>query len=250
MRLSYGLWVLCVGGLVAAIPVASHAAAARKLGGSGFSGTLSTDPATRAQQLICDPDDPTRGATSTAYDPALVRLVNLGAGPGYIVGGAVQLTRFDPELGTFSEPFFQNLFGPGGFFFQDSADPNVFETGLVRVIYEKFGTTGQITPTGTILDDKPGVTGENSVDTHALYFEPLYDPFTGGVVDNTFAQYTVFAGPNDFMEGVDDEGNTFRLGPDQLTGVVVGLPEPAAGVTLLIAVGLALGGRSRRTRSA
>lgn len=247
MRLCRWFNVFCVGTVVAVLPVVSHGAAAKKLGLSGYSGTLSTDPISRQQQLICDPEEPIRGATSTSYDPTLVRLVNLGAGPGYTVGGAIQLVQYDPETQTLSDPFFMNLFGPGGYFSLDG-NFNLIETGLVRVIYEQIGPAGQITPTGTILDEKPGVT-VNGVDTHVLYFDPLYNFDTGLPVDNTLAQYTVFAGPNDYMEGLDDNGEVFRLGPDQLVGVTVGLPEPA-GAALLFAGLIALGGRFRRTKSA
>jgi hypothetical protein len=247
MRIRNWLRFLCAGCAVAAVtlvaPVVSYAAAAQKLGLSGYSGTLSTDPITRQQQLICDPEEPIRGATSTAYNPSLVRLVNLGAGPGYTVGGAIQLIQFSPQTETFSDPFFMNLFGPGGYFSLDGRF-NLFETGLVRVIYEQIGPTGQIAPTGTILDEKPGVTVDG-VDTHALFFEAVIDFETGLPVDNTFAQYSVFAGPNDYMEALDDDGQVFRLGPDQLVGVTVGLPEPA-GAALLFAGLIAVGGRFRR----
>ena len=52
-------------------------------GGSGYSGTLSTNAATRQQQLICDPNEPHQGSTSVSYDPTLVTLAGFQAGPGY-----------------------------------------------------------------------------------------------------------------------------------------------------------------------
>src|SRR2546423_14087625 len=43
-------------------------ALARAAGGSGYSGTLSTNTAIRQQQLICDPAEPAAGSTSVQYE--------------------------------------------------------------------------------------------------------------------------------------------------------------------------------------
>src|SRR5690349_21521596 len=52
-------------------------------GGSGYSGTLSTNPTIRQQQLICDPAEPARGSTSVLYDASKVSLIGYQYGPGY-----------------------------------------------------------------------------------------------------------------------------------------------------------------------
>ena len=52
-------------------------------GGSGLSGTLSTNPTIRQQQLICDPDPPDVGSTSVMYNPAMSLLAGITDGPGY-----------------------------------------------------------------------------------------------------------------------------------------------------------------------
>jgi hypothetical protein len=222
------LWPLFVAaGMVCLWPSAGRAATAVKLGGSGYSGTLSSNPITRQQQLLYDPTNPFAGSMSTVYDPGVVTLTGISAiqgyvitgafvevsngegrsllsfqdfigtehfgvetgyvqvffgqpsptaGPGgsvpdgppegytmqghagvegqnthqhglrprarpprrpgrravgYVVGGAVRLVRLDPLTGApAGVPFFQNLFGPGGFFTQ-AVDPALRETGLV-----------------------------------------------------------------------------------------------------------------------
>jgi len=58
-------------------------ALASAAGGSGFSGTLSTNPTIRQQQLICDPIEPKQGSTSVRYDASMVSLIGLTGGPGY-----------------------------------------------------------------------------------------------------------------------------------------------------------------------
>src|SRR6185503_139723 len=52
-------------------------------GGSGLSGTLSTNPTIRQQQLICDPDEPQAGSTSVAYQASQVTVRGAQPGPGY-----------------------------------------------------------------------------------------------------------------------------------------------------------------------
>lgn len=237
MRLSLPLRALGVAGCLVLLPSVSEGAIARQQGLSGYSGTLSSVSSILQQQLICDPEAPLRGATSTSYDPSLVTLVGLQAGPGYAVGGAVELIDIGSET-----IFFQNLFGPGGYF--DTPAPNAVETGLARVIYEQIGEPGQINPVGQLLAENKGVTGIDGIDTHAFLFEAV--PGVGLPLLN-LAQYEIFAGPNDYMDLLDDNGEVVRLGPGDISPVVVGVPEPA-GLGLLGAAGLVLGARIRRRR--
>src|SRR5689334_5300757 len=68
---------------VAMPPSAARGAIAKMNGGSGLSGTLSSNPTIRQQQLICDPDPPDVGSTSVLYNPAVSLLAGVGNGPGY-----------------------------------------------------------------------------------------------------------------------------------------------------------------------
>src|SRR5215217_565212 len=69
--------------LAAWVPAAAARGALAQLnGGSGYSGSLSSNATIRQQQLICDPA-PGTGTTSVAYNPALVSLTGFIYGPGY-----------------------------------------------------------------------------------------------------------------------------------------------------------------------
>src|SRR5438128_3974701 len=59
-------------------------ALAKAAGGSGYSGTLSTNSVIRQQQLICDPAEPLEGSTSVQYEADKVTLRGMVYGPGYI----------------------------------------------------------------------------------------------------------------------------------------------------------------------
>ena len=212
--------VLAVG-LLGAFVDSSSGALARAAGGSGYSGQLSSNRAIRKQQLACDPDDPISGSTSTRYDPSVVTLSNLFFGPGYTGRGVVEVdigdgVRVLQDIGSFLDT------------------PRGSETGYAQVFYSRRGQEvpggnpapaggagGQIpVPAGYFVNDTDGVEG---VDTHGFEFTYLDVP------DTTVAEYTIFAaeqgerGGNaeDFLVGRNDDGTTFRLGPDDLSSAVV-----------------------------
>jgi len=66
---------------------------ALKNGGSGYSGTLSSNPTVRQQQLICDPIEPRAGSTSVMFDPKLVRLIGFQEGPGEVSSAKCSVSR-------------------------------------------------------------------------------------------------------------------------------------------------------------
>src|SRR5687768_453094 len=68
-------------------------ALASATGGSGYSGTLSSNLSIRKQQLICDPAEPVQGSTSVLYDASKVTLTGLVPGPGYNNLGFVGLVE-------------------------------------------------------------------------------------------------------------------------------------------------------------
>jgi hypothetical protein len=190
----------------------SSAALAKAAGGSGYSGQLSSNKAIRKQQLACDPDDPINGSTSTLYNPAIVTLSGLIGGPGYTGSGVVEVD-----------------IGDGVRVLQDInsflSEPQGSETGYAQVSFRKLtqGPGGQLpVPKGFFVNDTDGVKG---VDTHGFEFS-----FLDGVSDDAVAEYTIFAArqgerssgnPEDFLMGQNDDGTTFRLGPDDLTRAVV-----------------------------
>src|SRR4051794_11632336 len=78
------LWLCLAGGAaLCAASAPARASLAKLTGGSGNSGTLSSNAAVRKQQLIADPPDPTMGSQSVSYDPAVVTLLDFRYGPGY-----------------------------------------------------------------------------------------------------------------------------------------------------------------------
>jgi Ca2+-binding RTX toxin-like protein len=204
-------------------------------GGSGYSGTLSTNPATRQQQLICDPNEPAAGSTSVSYDASLVTINHAESGPGYTLTGVfvevVPVVIEGPPAGPELVPLAE---------FQQSR-PFMTETGYIQVKYQLTGEAGQLPPAGDV-NDEAGVDG---VDTHALFFDPIGGPilllrdgdatFAPDVVaqqEGPVYTYTVFAahagehGNNeeDFLLTTDG----VRIGPDQLSPAVV-TTEPVAG---------------------
>jgi hypothetical protein len=199
--------IIVAAGVIGICADSSSAALARRAGGSGYSGQLSSNRAIRKQQLTCDPEDPLSGSTSTLYNPAVVTLSDLFFGPGYTGSGVVEVD-----------------IGDGVHLLQDIKSfvvaPRGAETGYAQVFYSQGQVptpTGQIAPPrGYFINDTDGVAG---VDTHAFEFTYL------DVADTTFAEYTIFAanlgerrGGNseDFLVGRDDQG-TFRLGPADLS---------------------------------
>src|SRR5687767_12710552 len=83
--------IIVAAGVIGLCAESSSAALARRAGGSGYSGQLSSNRAIRKQQLTCDPDDPIGGSTSTLYNPAVVTLSNLLFGPGYSGSGVIEV---------------------------------------------------------------------------------------------------------------------------------------------------------------
>lgn len=193
-------------------------AAARAKGLSGYSGTLSSNPSIRQQQLICDPVEPLQGSSSATYDASMVTLVDYRGGPGYTVNGVVEVDRGGGQ-GTILQPFD----GPQGFF---SVGPAGTETGFVQVTYTLVGEAGQLPiQPGFDLVDVGGVT--NGMDTHELTFELLPN------APMTAPDYTVFAAPagshsgnaGDFL--VMNDANQTRLESGQLAPAMVESNSPS-----------------------
>jgi hypothetical protein len=240
MLTSRALRALVVPAVCALFPASAHAALSKAAGGSGYSGTLSKNPAVRQQQLICDPPEPIRGSTSVLYEADKVSISDFAYGPGY---GPLNNLGATIEVRVGDDTRMQDLFS----FFQSPAGE---ETGYLQVSYALDGGAGQILPDGDILDEDPGPgrPGEG-VDTHQFLFDELPRlgaPMPQGVFPTVVATYVIYADAGlrpsgnrrDFLVGRDDAGAEFELGPDQLQRAVVTAPEPSA-VALLGVAGLA-----------
>ena len=190
-------------------------ALAAAAGGSGYSGTLSTNTAIRKQQLACDPNEPMSGSTSVQYNPQLVTLSEAHVGPGYRITRAVaEVQSLDGQQRTL-QPLTPVGGGTGrNFTFQ----PVGRETGFVQIEYAldtANGQPGQIQPRYTLVDQR----GVDGVDTHELIFT-LHDeqlaPQTA---------YRIFAAPANSRSGnpedflVTPEG--VRIGPGGLSPATV-----------------------------
>ncbi|QOV92169.1 PKD domain-containing protein [Humisphaera borealis] len=208
-------------------------ALAKTAGGSGYSGTLSTNTAIKKQQLISDPDEPIAGSTSVQYNPALVHLSGAIPGPGYnnsyfkaVVEVSVKTKccghdddddrrrnsrhRHNDSCYTYKkmlQPLTSFLTTPWG-----------TETGYAQVSYKLTGTAGQIAPpSGYNIQDEGGVSG---VDTHAFFFDvkttvpanAVMDYQIFAAVQNTFSNNT-----QDFLQTADGT----ILGPNDLTPAFV-----------------------------
>jgi hypothetical protein len=226
---------------------ASEAALAKKLGGSGFSGTLSSNKAIRKQQLIADPDEPDSGSESLQYNPSIVTVSGLTFGPGYTGQAFV-------EVDNDGSPTLQDLTS----FLASPLGP---ETGYIQLHFNTPVITapqihGQIpVANGYKTVDQGGPAG---VDTHAFLFNYL-----STVPDSAVAVYTIYAdvgGRNsgnrsDFLAGHDSSGN-YILGPSDIAPITVrgslnSVPVPQAvwvgGLTL---AGLFVATKLRRPAAA
>lgn len=233
----------------------SDCALAKAAGGSGNSGTLSSNKAIRKQQLICDPDYPTNGSTSVVYDPSIVSFAGLSFGPGYAgfaqieVGGdgnfLIDLANFVPG---------QNI--ETGYIQVSFYDPQlVASAAAVAPLVDIGSAHGQIAPpAGYVTVDNDGPA---AVDTHALLFNYLPN-----VPDSTVAEYTVYSDDGsrgsspDYFAGFDDDLNYFRVEYDQIASATVrgslnAVPLPPAvllgGLTMLGSYGVS---RLRRRQTA
>jgi hypothetical protein len=183
-------------------------ALSKSAGGSGYSGTLSTNTATRQQQLICDPDEPAAGSTSVLYDAQKVTLAGLIPGPGYDNFGFVGLVEVRLANGTtVLQPYsaFRNA-------------PLGRETGYAQVVYKLEGTAGQLAPpAGYTVVEEAGVSG---VDTHAFFFA-----LRPGVPDLEEVRYQVYAERRDAHSNNREDGLTTTtgqlIGPDELSPAFV-----------------------------
>ena len=192
-------------------------ALARAAGGSGYSGTLSTNPAIRQQQLICDPDEPGAGSTSVDYDARLVSLIGFVPGPGYEFKWAGSVEVADPLGRTSLQDLTEFLQRPAG-----------RETGYVQFRFVLSGQPGQITPFGEpgwrVSDDR----GPSGVDTHALQFRLLSE-----FREDVDYAYRIYAAEADTRSGNPadsltlNDGSGRRLLPKDLAPVRLGtLPHP------------------------
>jgi hypothetical protein len=218
----------------------ADAALAKKAGGSGLSGTLSSNPAVRRQQLIADPDYPTAGQTSIAYNPGIVSVSGLDFGPGYGGSASVEVTSDNEtylvDLAQYlAQPFGQQT----GYLQVRFNEPVITQAAIVAP-----GGHGQIAVAAgftTVDQDGPA-----AVDTHAVFFD--YLPGVGG---DRVAEYTLYADPGDrasgntadFLRGVDDAGQPFELAPGDIASATVRgslnvIPVPPAALI----GGLTLGG--------
>ena len=209
----YRLFIVCaVAGWFGLSAEVSEAALAKRAGGSGLSGQLSSNKAIRKQQLISDPFEPDMGSTSVQYDPSTVHLSDLSGGPGFFASAFVEV--MDSTGKTMLQDF-------NGF----RSSPAGTETGYVQVSFSfnsEGGTSrGQIKPpAGFITVDQKG---GNGVDTHAFIFDYL-----GGVPDSKVAVYKVYAdlggthsgNGGDFLTGQDADG-FFQVGAADISGVTV-----------------------------
>jgi hypothetical protein len=201
-------------------------ALSKAAGGSGYSGTLSTNPATRQQQLICDPNEPKAGSTSVLYDASLVTINHAEAGPGYRNDFFQVFVEVEPVI-IEGPPQGEPELVPLAVFQQNRQ--TMEETGYIQVKYQLTGEAGQLEPVGDI-NDEAGVDG---VDTHELFFDPLGGiillrqeaTFLAAAADEPVYTYTIYAahagehGNNqeDFLLTTDN----IRIGPDQLSPAVV-----------------------------
>lgn len=258
-----------IAALTGLLAFGAQAATSRKLGGSGYSGTLSSNAVTRQQQLICDPEYPESGSVSVLYDPAIVSLApvetprltvgpaatlpppalfpTLVAGPGYDV--TAQIEVIDDGVRRLMPLQAGQTF--------DSQGGLIEETGYIQVFFTRTGTPGQMAPPPgfvTVDEDNP----YSGVDTHALFFNYQF-----GVQNNVDATYTIRAelfarhgggdtvNPSDYLEFIDDaSGDRTFLNPGELRaaqvrGPLVAVPEPAS-LAVMGFAGLMLLGRHRR----
>ena len=240
----------------AAPSVASAALAKAAQGGTApvasYSGTLSSNAAVRQQQLICDPPEPTSGSTSVLYNASLVSLTGFSYHEAYgplLVGEFDVLRGFVEVRDDSNDLVLQDILS-----FLDA--PRGQETGYVQIFYRLIGEAGQIDPTWTVVDEDPGL-GEpgEGVDTHQLLFTGTDKLTTQSV------SYTIYADngdrgiASDFLEGLDDQGNRFRVEYADIHGVTVTgalgpvVPLPGAvwgGMALLGGLGAAKRIRGRR----
>lgn len=163
---------------------ASFAGIAKAAGGSGFSGNLSSNKTLRKQQLIADPSyAATTGSTSISYNPNLVTLTDVAAGPGYVITSANVAEQVSGSSDSSSSQAYTVIQSVSDFL----SSPEGTQTGYVQVSYMLTGTPGTMSPSsGFSQVASNGVAG---VDTHAITF--AYLP---GVADNAVARYSIFAG--------------------------------------------------------
>ena len=218
-------------------------ALSRAAGGSGYSGTLSTNPATRQQQLICDPNEPLEGSTSVLYDASLVTINHAEPGPGYRLTGvlvAVEPVITEPPALTDNlavaavEAAVEDVILVPLSTFQENRF-NFRETGYIQVKYVLVGDAGQLQPQGEV-NDEAGVDG---VDTHALFFDPVGiillredGPSLAATTDFEAQQegepvytYTIFAAQEGEFGNPDEDflrtTDGVYIGPDEISPAVV-----------------------------
>lgn len=266
---SIGLLIVA-GCAVSALPARRcDGALAALTGGSGYSGTLSSNRAIRKQQLICDPTDASKGSTSTNYDPTIVSIDSVYNEDGYFIDSAhsyvgvstatsflhaqAPLTRATGAANAAASPPPNQQLVTLDEFFNPQPTTVYIQSGYLQITwthpgdigegYQVFGTAPDFT--GYNLQQHDGVTGTN---THGMIFA------YGAVPDDTVATYTNYAAPGgipiadggtSLPDALYDVDGTFVPGPYITATVSAPLPEPA-GLALIALPALAVLARRRR----
>jgi len=248
MRGLRALIVCTLLGVIGFAADASHAALAKKLGGSGLSGKLSSNKAIRKQQLIADPNDPDSGSESLHYNPNIVTVSGVNFGPGYTGSVMVEIDNDGVRQLQDLTAFMRNPLG--------------VETGYLQVSFNTPVVSGLPPSHGQIAVANGYKTvdsgGPKAVDTHALFFDYL-----STVPDSAVAVYTLYADQggrasgnrSDFLAGHDSTGS-YTVGPDGIAPITVrgslnAVPiPPAAYVGGLTLIGLFVAMKLRRPAAA
>jgi hypothetical protein len=208
------LSLLTVVGLTCAWPSVSRASTSLKNGGSGYSGTLSSNPTTRTQQLLCDPTG--MGSMSTLYDPSVVTLTGISAIQGFSITSAyVEVSNDGVTFLESASTFFSSeRFGQETGYLQVFFGPPPITTAAVG------GTIPDGPPEGFTMQGHAGVDGQNS---HALFFEYLDE-----ASDNAFATYFNYAddglrgSEEDTLTARDENGELFTVHHEDISSAFIG----------------------------
>ena len=180
------------------LPAVSEGALARRLG-SRYGGTLSSNPAIRAQQLAADPESVFRGSTSTEYDPSVVKLNSITPGSGFFISEAYVGVSFDggdtEDLVSLSQ-------------FQGGLESSFIETGYLQVFYqaESEGSSESLALEEdgyTVVDTDGEIAGDN---THNMLFDYIAE------IPTTVARYRLYR--DDGSRGTSEDSLRSMEEPD------------------------------------